>query len=317
MVKAKVTEKEKELLVKQQYGLAGEHSAVKLCTWLKNSLRDEGVCYKEKFYGIKCHRCMQCTPILGWCSQNCQFCWRIGDFRLPSEDMEWDNPKEILDKMIERQRFLMNGFPGNPKANQKKVKEAQEPKHAAISLAGEPMAFPKMNEFLRELHSRGMTSFIVTNGTYPENVEKLELMPTQMYMTLAAPDRETYQKTCRPMLKDGWERILKTLEMFPKLDTRKVVRLTLVKGLNMHSPENYAELIKTAGPHFVEAKAYMCVGGSRARLNYEDMPSHEEIVEFAKKIADALGWKIIDEKEDSRVCLIAKEDYEWRKMKFD
>jgi tRNA wybutosine-synthesizing protein 1 len=311
-----VGESEKKLLVKQQYGLAGEHSAVKLCTWMKKSLRDEGVCYKEKFYGIHSHRCLQCTPIVGWCTHNCKFCWRIGDFKLPTKDLEWDNPKEIVDKMIEKQRKLMNGFPGNPKANQQKVKEAQEPKHAAISLAGEPMAYPKMNELLEEFHKRGMTTFIVTNGTYPEALKKLKTLPTQLYMTLAAPDEKTYLETCRPMIKNSWKKILKTLALFPKLNTRKVIRLTLVKGLNMHSPEKYAELIAIAQPHFVEAKAYMAVGFSRERIGMAGMPSHEEIMEFSKKLADCLGWKIIDEKSDSRVALIAKEDYAWRKMKF-
>ena len=42
----------KEILKKQHYEIAGknEHSAVQICRWTKKSLRDEGVCYKEKFY---------------------------------------------------------------------------------------------------------------------------------------------------------------------------------------------------------------------------------------------------------------------------
>ncbi|MDD5182373.1 MAG: 4-demethylwyosine synthase TYW1 [Candidatus Nanoarchaeia archaeon] len=316
MAKAKVGESEKKLLVKQQYGLAGEHSAVKLCTWMKKSLRDEGVCYKEKFYGIHSHRCLQCTPIVGWCTHNCKFCWRIGDFKLPTKDLEWDDPKEIVDKMIEKQRKLMNGFPGNPKANQTKVKEAQEPKHAAISLAGEPMAYPKMNALLEEFHRRGMTTFIVTNGTYPEAVKKLKTLPTQFYMTLAAPDEKTYLETCRPMIKNSWKKILKTLALFPKLNTRKVIRLTLVKGLNMHSPEKYAELIKMSGAHLIEVKGYVAVGFSRQRLPFESMPYHEEIKQFSEELGKFLKMPIVNEKEDSRVVLISDLPKDEIKLKF-
>ena len=38
------------------------------------------------------------------------------------------------------------------------------------------------------------------------------------------------------------------------------------------------------------------------------MPFHEEIKEFAKKIGDRIGWKIVDEQKDSMVVLLMKED---------
>jgi len=68
---------------------------------------------------------------------------------------------------------------------------------------------------------------------------------------------------------------------------------------------------------FVEVKAYMFVGSSRQRLNKENMPYHEDVKEFAKKIADLSNYKIIDDKKESRVVLLAKEDYKNRIMKFD
>ena len=51
--------KAKETLEKQGYRIVGNNSAVKICNWTKTSLRDEGVCYKEQFYGIKSHLCAQ------------------------------------------------------------------------------------------------------------------------------------------------------------------------------------------------------------------------------------------------------------------
>jgi len=54
----------KEKLTRQHYALIGKHSAVQICRWTKKSLRNEGVCYKEKFYGIKSHRCCQMSPYI-------------------------------------------------------------------------------------------------------------------------------------------------------------------------------------------------------------------------------------------------------------
>jgi len=313
-MKATVSDEMKKVLIRQHYGLAGDHSAVKLCTWLKKSLHDEGVCYKQKFYGIRSHLCLQNTPVLNWCSHNCPFCWRVGDFDLPDKDLEWEKPSEIIDKMIDAQRKLLTGFKGDGKTNLEKWESAQNPKHAAISLTGEPTLYPYISELVKEFHNRGITTFIVTNGTYPEVLENMNPLPTQLYVTLVAPDEDTYWKATRSRLKDGWQRLLRTVtEVFPKLKTRKVIRLTLVKGLNMHSPEKYADIISKSGTHFVEVKAYMAVGNSTQRLPYDSMPTHDEIRNFSEELAKHLGWKIIDEQEASRVVLLAKEDYDWRK----
>jgi len=65
---------------------------------------------------------------------------------------------------------------------------------------------------------------------------------------------------------------------------RTCIRLTIIKGLNDIDTEGYAELIKKGKPDFIEVKAYMHVGASRERLKFEDMPWHEEIVEFTKEL---------------------------------
>lgn len=71
--------------------------------------------------------------------------------------------------------------------------------------------------------------------------------------------------------------------------------------------ENYARLIKKAMPNFVEVKGFMSVGFSRQRLGYERMPLHNEIKEFAEKIAFLTKLKILDEKIESRVVILGKE----------
>lgn len=308
----------KKLLEKQQYEFTGDHSAVKICSWTKKSLLDRGVCYKEKFYGIRCHRCCQMTPSIGYCQNQCVICWRPMEYTEGS-DMQFkvDEPSRIIEESVPAQRKLISGFGGNDKVNKKKFEEAQEPMHYAISLSGEPTIYPKLSELIRELHKKGKSTFVVSNGLLPEVLEKIE-PPTQLYLSVDAPNEELFLKIDNPSIKDAWHRLNKSLELLNKLNekTRTSIRITLIKGINMVNPEQYASLIKKADPMFVEVKAYMWVGASQDRLNIENMPMHDEVKEFAEKIADESGYKLIDEQPESRVVLLMKEDTKDRIMKF-
>ncbi|WP_461862748.1 4-demethylwyosine synthase TYW1 [Thermococcus sp.] len=301
------------LFQKQHYALVGHHSSVKLCHWLKESIKHDRFCYKQKFYGIHSHRCLQMTPVTAWCTHNCIFCWRPMEGFLGTELPEpWDDPAFIVEESIKAQRKLIVGYKGMPGINMKKFEEAWNPRHAAISLSGEPMLYPYMGDLVEEFHKRGFTTFIVTNGTVPERLEEMkreDKLPTQLYVSLTAPDIETYRRVNIPMIPDGWEKIKTFLELMNGLPTRTVVRLTLVKGENMHNAEGYAELIKKANPMFVEAKAYMFVGFSRNRLTINNMPNHEEIRAFAEELLRYLpGYHLEDEYEPSRVVLIMRDD---------
>ena len=48
------TKKKKEL-EQQGYRFVGNHSAIKVCEYCRESLRDKDQCYKEEFYGIDSH----------------------------------------------------------------------------------------------------------------------------------------------------------------------------------------------------------------------------------------------------------------------
>ena len=67
-------------LEKQQYGIVGNHSAVKLCHCMKQSILHKRHCYKQDFYGIQSHRCLQMTPAINHCNHSCLFCWRYQGF---------------------------------------------------------------------------------------------------------------------------------------------------------------------------------------------------------------------------------------------
>jgi tRNA wybutosine-synthesizing protein 1 len=222
---------------------------------------------------------------------------------MPSSEI--DDPKEIVGGCIRAQREMLIGYKGERRVEKEKLEEAMLPKHAAISLAGEPCIYPRLGELIEEFHRLGMTTFLVTNGTFPERLAKLTSLPTQLYLTLPAPNEKVYRKTCDPLIVRGWKKLKQTLELFPSLGTRKVIRLTLVKGLNLMDAKAYSKLIQKASPHFVEVKGYVFVGFSRLRLSYRAMPSHEEIKGFAELIAKETGYELVDEKKDSRVVLLS------------
>ena len=293
-------------LEKKGYRFVGSHghAAVKICHWTKKSLTDEGVCYKEKFYGIQSHRCLQMSPSIPFCHHKCLFCWR--DVSITSTQWQglYDEPKEIIDDGIKAQRSLLVGYFGNEKANQRKVQQAQHPNNAAISLAGEPLLYPPIEDLLEEFRRRKFTTFLVTNGLTPEKLENLSVEPTQLYISLDAPTQKVYKNLCQPQIENGWEKLNQSLDILSTFDCRTVIRMTCVKDYNMLNPQDYADIINRSNPDFVEVKAYMYVGSSRERLKLDNMPSYPQMQTFAQSIADLCDKKIIDESRASRVLLL-------------
>ena len=315
-----ITADVKLMLKKQQYEVVGNHTRVKTCHWTKSDLRGEGGCYKNKFYGINSHQCVQMTPTFT-CNNACVFCWR--DLRYhtkPAMQSQIDDPVDIVEGTVEAQRKLLSGFGGNEKTSKEKFERAMKPQHVAISLDGEPTLYPRLTELIKEYKNKNFSTFVVSNGLLPERIEKLvEESPTQLYISVDAPNEELFNIIDRPIIKNAWHALYKTLSILPKLreKTRTVLRFTLIRGMNMVYPEQWAEIIKLSTPMFVEVKAYMWVGMSRERLEQSNMPTHEEVKEFALEIAKNADYKLIDEHEPSRVVLLMKEDFEGRVMKFD
>src|SRR4030042_1034924 len=87
--------------------------------WLHETLVKGRPCYKQKFYGIKTHRCIQMTPALFYCTQQCLFCWRAqsSDLRLAWDEMKlprWDDPEEIVEGCIKEQHRILTGYKATP-----------------------------------------------------------------------------------------------------------------------------------------------------------------------------------------------------------
>lgn len=301
-----LTRTQVEKLESSGYRFVGghNHAAAKICHWTKQSILDRGVCYKEKFYGIKSHRCLQMAPAVPNCQQKCEFCWRDLSYTQTQWDGEYDDPKTIIDEAIEAQNNLLCGFFGNDKANKEKLEESKTPTNAAISLAGEPMLYPEIDELIAEFNRRNFTTFVVSNGQCVDKLKNLENEPYQLYLSLDAPTKKIYNEVCQPQISEGWDNLNQSLDTLVSFNSRTCIRTTCVKGRNMINPEKYGELIKKSNPDFVEIKAYMCVGSSRYRLTPDNMPTFDEVKSFAQKIGENCGKKIVNESEVSRVVLL-------------
>ena len=296
----------KRKLEKSGYRFVGkhDHAAAKICHWTKKSILDEGVCYKEKFYGINSHRCLQMSPSVPFCHQKCLFCWRDLSATTTEWEGDYDEPGTIIDEAILAQRNLLCGFFGNDKSDPEKLRESQDPNNAAVSLAGEPTIYPGIDELIGEFTRRDFTTFLVTNGMLPDKLENMDNEPTQIYISLDSANEDNFKRLCQPQVDNAWEKLHKSLDLLESFNSRTCIRNTCVKGKNMTNPEAYAEIIEKANPDYVEIKAYMCVGYSRQRLTLDNMPSFDEVYGFANAIAESSGRKITNSSEISRVILL-------------
>jgi len=292
----------KAMFEKQGYAIVGNHSAVKTCHWLRESMINRRVCYKQEFFGIDSHRCLQMTPVANACNHRCLYCWRYQG----ADDVieEWDDPKMIVEGTIEAQRRLVSGFKGDERCDLRMWDEARAPNQVAISLTGEPTMYPRLGELIAEYRRRGFTTFLVTNGTFPHLLRDLDPLPSQLYISIDAPTEEIYRKLCLPKIGDGWKRLKETIDLIPSLDTRTVARHTLVKGWNLGYEEQYAALDLRGEFDFIEPKGYVFVGYSRERLSIDNMPSFEEISTFARKMSELTGYSVAGSNPPSRVVLL-------------
>ena len=287
------------------------HTAAQTCGWTANALRGEGKCYKNIFYGIESHRCIQMTPVVR-CNERCVFCWR--DHRghaYELDDVEWDDPDAVVDASLSLQKKLLSGFGGNDRVRRETFEEAMTPRHVAISLDGEPTLYPYLPELIEAFHDRDITTFLVSNGTDPDLLARCD--PTQLYVSVDAAERATFDRVVRAMDEDAWERLIETMDvLYEKEETRTVLRTTLVKGENMHDPDWYAAFYERADPDFIELKAYMHVGHSRGRLDRSAMPEHEEVVAFTEAVQEHLPeYGELKDVPASRVALLSKTADTW------
>ncbi|CAG8977311.1 hypothetical protein HYALB_00012716 [Hymenoscyphus albidus] len=286
-------------LTKQGYSIVGSHSGVKICRWTKSALRGRGSCYKYSFYGIASHQCMETTPSLS-CSNKCVFCWRHGTNPVGTT-WRWvvDPPQMIFDGVKAGHYKKIKMLRGVPGVRAERFAEAMRIRHCALSLVGEPIFYPHINEFLSMLHAERISSFLVCNAQHPDQLATLNPV-TQLYVSIDASTRESLRKIDRPLHRDFWERFNACLDILKKrrFEQRTVYRLTLVKGFNVDDEvEGYARLVEQGLPCFVEIKGVTYCGTSSsasAGLTMQNVPFYSEIQEFVLALTAALDAKGLD-----------------------
>lgn len=272
-------------LTKQGYSIIGSHSGVKICRWTKSALRGRGSCYKYSFYGIASHLCMEATPSLS-CSNKCVFCWRHGTNPVGTT-WRWitDAPDLIFDGITAAHYKKIKMMKGVPGVRAERFAEAMRIRHCALSLVGEPIFYPHINELLEIMHSNRISTFLVCNAQHPAQLQSL-VPVTQLYVSIDASNKESLRKIDRPLHRDFWERFTTCLDILRtrRYEQRTVFRLTLVKGFNMaEEVRGYADLVERALPGFVEVKGVTYCGTSAAGsagLTMQNVPFYEEVAEF-------------------------------------
>ncbi len=223
-----------------------------------------------------------------------------------------DDPKDIVENLLAERYRLMSGYFGNPDADKAKLKEALMPTHYAISLSGEPTMYPRLPELIKYLKGLKNTRsiFLVTNGQEPEMLYRLEredALPTQLYLSTNAPNKRLFYVINKPRLRDAWDRWLESLRFLSRVNTRTVVRITLIRSYNcsLALAKEFADIIRVGNPHFIEVKSYMHVGNSINRLSADEMLSMDEVLEFTEMLEYWLdGYALYDYSIQSRVAVL-------------
>ncbi|KAK8191495.1 hypothetical protein HDK77DRAFT_453709 [Phyllosticta capitalensis] len=309
-------------LTKQGYTIVGSHSGVKICRWTKSALRGRGSCYKYSFYGIRSHLCMETTPSLS-CSNKCVFCWRHGTNPVGTT-WRWvvDPPEKIFDGVTQghyKKIKMMRGVPG---VRAERFAEAMRIRHCALSLVGEPIFYPYINEFTDLLHKDHISSFLVCNAQHPAQLATLKPV-TQLYVSIDASNKESLRKVDRPLNRDFWERFCACLDILREKRNRQrtVFRLTLVKGFNMADEiRGYADLVERGLPGFVEIKGVTYCGTSTsasAGLTMQNVPFYEEVQEFVTSLNEELARRGLEygiAAEHAHSCCILLASTRFRKQ---
>eukprot|EP01105_Mastigella_eilhardi_P004216 TRINITY_DN155_c1_g1_i1.p1 TRINITY_DN155_c1_g1~~TRINITY_DN155_c1_g1_i1.p1 ORF type:complete len:579 (-),score=139.57 TRINITY_DN155_c1_g1_i1:70-1785(-) len=287
----------------QGYHIIGSHSAAKQCRWTRNALRGRGFCYKYTFYGIRSHQCLEMTPSLA-CANKCVFCWRHHKNPVATQ-WKWlvDDPRQLVEEGIKAHQEMVRPLKGVPGVSAERYEEAFTVRHCALSLVGEPIMYPRINEFMSELHHRGVTSFLVTNAQLPSAIASL-CPVTQLYASADAGNADTLKRVDRPLFEDSWQRFEACLDELAKKRQRTVLRVTLVKDWNFDPPSQYAALARRGKPHFIEIKGATYCGGEGNVLTMRNIPWHDEVLQFAKDMEVELSDEYAIASEHIHSCCV-------------
>ena len=249
-----------------------------------------------------------------------------------------DPPEMLVEGALQNHYKMIKQMRGVPGVLPERFEEGFQVRHCALSLVGEPIMYPEINTFTELLHEKGISSYLVTNAQFPEEMKTLKPV-TQLYISIDASTKDALKAVDRPLNRDFWERFTSCIEQLALRLERTVFRLTLgrpkdyiqvtylnctihdfglhissfylVKGWNAEEIDNYAKLVLMGKPDFIEVKGVTYCGTSKAsKLTMENVPWHEEVIFFVQKLADQLpDYEIACEHEHSNCILISHKKF--------
>ena len=285
----------------------GDHAMVAVCPWTARSISDSKPCYKQQFYGFSSHRCLQMTPWSLGCQQHCVHCWRRPEgvakrvFILP--------PEELFARVVEAHRQLVVGFKGNPRSDSRKAAEVLEPTNVTFSLTGEACLYPHLDSLLGVFKENGLAVVLVTAGAGAERLLSISNHPPMVYTSLCAYDASSYETLCRP---DGpnWDNVLTFLRCQSSLSSTRVIRVTLIRGINNHAWRSFGDLIALASPDYVEVRSFSPVGEAAA-LGRDRVLELQECIDFSEGICRIANLAVTATNRTSRVVLMKPRIERW------
>lgn len=73
---------------------------------------------------------------------------------------------------------------------------------------------------------------MVTNGQEPEMLQRLideDALPTQLYLSTNASNKRMFMMVNRPKYRDAWDRWQESLDLLSEMNTRIVLRMTIIR----------------------------------------------------------------------------------------
>lgn len=200
-----------------------------------------------------------------------------------------DPPEYLLEQSISKHQKMIKQMRGVPGVKPERFKEAFTVKHCALSLVGEPIMYPHINEYVKLLHDKEISSFLVTNAQFPDRIKQMTPV-TQLYVSIDAATKDTLKAVDRPLFSDFWERFIGSLQAMKDKRTRTVYRLTLVKSFNMEELLAYKKLVELGQPTLIEVKGVTFCGEQNAsNLTMQNVPFHHEVRKFCEALCEVVG----------------------------
>ena len=100
----------------------------------------------------------------------------------------------ILDQAMSNHYKSIHGMKDAPGVTPERYADAHRIRHCALSLVGEPIMYPYIQEFLDLLHKKDISTFLVTNAQFPDRLKEIGPV-TQLYISIDAATKDSLKVT--------------------------------------------------------------------------------------------------------------------------